>query len=285
MKLILAAIPLLISFSAISKPLIIGGNTDTTNNKNGIFHLAIVDTVESGACTATKISKNFIITAAHCFHGKKVKQLGFSYASKNPEMDFLPLDFEQIYMHPSFEKLSREEVEEDNSSNFKTSDIALLKIKPNPQFDELEIVELDFEVVQTEKSAKIWGYGCQETINDTSNYVPERKFGSSRTLKIKELEVNHNQMADYYSHYAESIFDFNIITAGNKMETSSPSLCLGDSGGPLLINNKLVGINANYTFNDMNPNDPNETGKGISYINLHARISKIKSWIEDTLKL
>lgn len=269
---------------SISAPLIIGGRIDNSANNNGVIQLAMtLSDVKIGACTATKISKNFIITAAHCFRGKNIQGLGFSTLTENLNMAFAPIEFEQVFMHPKFSEMSDEEAKQMDSYLI-NPDIALVKVKPNLDFDKLSIIELDYDITNINQKVEIWGYGCQKSIYNIDDYTPIRQIGKSITLDKKELLANHNLMSKYYAYYSDAIYEYNVLTAGNKKDASLSSLCLGDSGGPLILNGRLIGINSYYTFSDIDPNDPNGGGEGISYVNLHARISKVKAWIQKTLK-
>ena len=231
-----------------------------------------------GACTVTKIAENFIITAAHCLHGKTVLDLALSNLTENSMNEFSPLKLEKIYIHPDYELLSALEGEAYESS-FSNLDLALVKVKPSPEFQKLEIVKINFDLITLDHKVDFWGYGCQETINDIENYIPVRKRATGVTLDKSELEIGHKLMTDYYSEKADSIYDLNLITPGKGKDPLASSLCLGDSGGPVLLDGKLVGINTNYTFDDINPEDPEAKSSGISYLNIHARLSKVKDWV------
>ncbi|MCT4641889.1 MAG: trypsin-like serine protease [Bacteriovoracaceae bacterium] len=264
---------------------IIGGAVDEQKNKNGIFQLAIFSEGDTGACTATKISDSHILTSAHCFIDQEIKSLAISTKTNNRDMEYDPLEFEEIYLHESYSSLSREEREQMHA-NFISKDIAIVKVKPdsNNYFSELDIIEVDYSKVTAGKRVEFWGYGCQNNIYDLEAYMPVRKVGYSYTLAKEELTKNHKLMTEYYTYFADEIFQNNIPTAGKRMDSSASSVCFGDSGGPLILEGKLVGVNAYYTFDDLDPNSESGYGEGVSFTNLHVRVSELRDWIEHILK-
>lgn len=71
--------------------------------------------------------------------------------------------------------------------------------------------------------------------------------------------------------------EFNFFTKGQKFDPSAPSLCPGDSGGPVYnLDGEIVGVNAQYTFK---PKDPS----GVSYTNLHTKISAVADWLQNII--
>lgn len=258
----------------------IGGNIDFRDNLNGVIHLSISDGHYSSACTATKIAENFIITAAHCFYGINVFKMGFSNKSINADFEYKDLAFKKVIIHPEFAKLSQEEFDQ-VWATFEVPDIALVEIIPNDDFKKISIMPFDFEYVAPDKMIEFWGYGCQESINDLSSYVPMRKFAYSVVIGQKYLETGYGPYDEFYKGLAANSYRVNIFTKGRRLDPNLGSLCFGDSGGPLVLNNKIVGINSNYTFNDL---EAEGSRSGVSYVNLHSRVSFVKKWIQNILK-
>ena len=279
-KLAFMYMSFILSLNCFSSVKTIGGHVDRIDNSNGVLHLAIRDSVESGACTATKIADNYIITAAHCFHGKEITALGMSTLSVNPSYNFTPLEFDQIIMHPEFEKLSIEDVETIGVT-FATPDIAIVRVVPSEEFKKLKTVEINYEFIGTHEAVEFWGYGCQETINDISNYIPTRKNASTITVGEEYMREGYGVYNEFHQSYSKVAYEISIFTIGKSKDSSGSSLCLGDSGGPVIHNNKIVGVNSNYTFNDLNSNG---TLSGVSYLNLHSRISFVSSWIKEIIE-
>ncbi|MBT4790332.1 MAG: trypsin-like serine protease [Halobacteriovoraceae bacterium] len=275
-KFTLIYMTLALSMNCFSSVKTIGGHVDEIDNNNGVIHLAISGSVESSACTATKIAENYLITAAHCFHGQKIEALGVSTLSVNPSFDFSPLEFEQVFMHPDFEKLSVEDVES-VSPTFSTPDIAIVKVIPSEEFKKIKIVSIDYDYIEESEVIEFWGYGCQETLNDISGYVATRKKAVTVTVGESSMQEGYGVYTDFYRNFSKDAYEVSIFTVGKSKDSSKASLCLGDSGGPVIRNNKIVGINSNYTFDDLSAEG---TESGISYLNLHSRLSFVSTWIK-----
>jgi S1-C subfamily serine protease len=56
------------------------------------------------------------------------------------------------------------------------------------------------------------------------------------------------------------------------LDSTSASICPGDSGGPVYkeSNQSVIGINSQYIFSDKS---------GVSYLNTHTRLSEVSDWI------
>jgi secreted trypsin-like serine protease len=268
---------LLTSLSIHAMP-IIGGEVDYVDNNNGIFQLEMLEENSASVCTATKISESFAITAAHCLLHKNIKSLGFSVLSENSQLDYKKLDYKKIYIHPDYNKLP---IESDLLERSATSDIALIKIIPNAEFKKIKSVKINFDFIEDLESIVFWGYGCQSTINVTESQKPVRKYTEAYTLDSTSLLEDHGILTELYTQNAETIYSFNLVTPGRGRTKTASSLCPGDSGGPTLLRGDLVGINSYYTFADMAQDGATA---GVSYLNLHARISKAKGWILETMK-
>ena len=134
------------------------------------------------------------------------------------------------------------------------------------------------------------GYGCQEGArilrnNNIEKYLQEgfsisTSFDNIYLLKYKDDFKKDGQNGglsqnDYLSRLKNFHFH-NIISKGHGFDNRYSSLCPGDSGGPVFResnHNEIVGINAYYSFK-------RDDRLGISYTNMHARLSPISDWIE-----
>ncbi len=275
MKPILVIAPLLISLSAFSKPLIIGGSIALPNEGNGVFQIAIQDKAaeEYNFCTSTKIGKNVFITAAHCFdENKGPTALGISTKVINNDFDYAGVEVENVVIHPLYN---------DQDENFNSPDVALVFVKNNADFDSIQIRELDLNFVQQDKQIEYWGFGCQKTTNDTDNYSPVKKRANNTTLGKNVLKRNFGVFSETVHASAEAIYSSMILTAGLSMDKNASSLCWGDSGGPVFLDGKIVGINASYLSEDMK--EDGTSRNGVTDVNLHVRLSAIKEWILENL--
>lgn len=273
MKIHLTALALLILGTPITSRAVIGGKLDLSDGA-GILQILMT---EDGACTATKIGKNLLITAAHCFDDS-ANLVGFSVKSVNKGMEFTSLSSEKVIIHPSYKALINTDYEE----SIKVLDIAIVRVKESAEFDLLPTRQFDFSQITPETRLSFYGYGCDKSVNDLENYFPQRKVSETVSLKIETLKSKHGIMTSLYKELSALIYRNSIITPGQRYNSMQASVCYGDSGGPIFKEDKIVGINTLYTFNDIN-ND-GESTSGISYLNLHARVSTAKEWIEQTLK-
>jgi V8-like Glu-specific endopeptidase len=271
---------LLFSFSllliASSSYALIQGQSAQLNEGQGIFNIAVMDEEDEEnniACTATKIGKNILITAAHCFDTKKIsKILAISSALKNPESRYSAVNIKDVFKHPSYK------IDSDDNESI---DIALVIVEPNQEFMELKTRELDYSFVDEKEAVQYWGFGCQVSNDLIDDFIAEKKYASGVTQGEKILlndfglsnESVHSDIQGMYSAY--------ILTLGLNLSAQSPSVCHGDSGGPVLRNEKIVGINVSYIDRELK--EDKSSIKGLTDINLHQRVSIAKEWIQETI--
>ncbi len=254
----------LVLLANVAHARIIGGVVSVGTETNGIFAIATLEKDKSSLCTATKIAHNLILTAAHCVDSADMDKtlLGFSTAMKVGPTNYLGLPVKQIILHPSFH---------DSKTNYDDHDIALVVVTPTAEFKALNIVQIDFNEVVPGATIQFWGYGCQTTTNVTAAFDPEKKYGITQAQSKSILEGSFGDITASVHEDAENISSNYLLTS------SRPSLCLGDSGGPALLNNKIVGVNASFLAKDARPSGASRSG--IGYVNLHTRISAVSAWI------
>lgn len=258
---------IMLSFPALA---IIGG-VPLDAPKDGIIFFAM----NSSGCTASKVSSNMLITAAHCVMGEKFDKILFQTQSQ----EWHSLTVKQVSIHPSYTELAEgSDEEEDYLISLFAFDVAFIEIIPNDLFKTLPSLEIDLGEISVNDEVSFIGFGCQQTINDTNNFVPTKKISNTRIASQNLLDQKHGVDAlDELLKDLSNDLDFvQLITYGKRAKEDHASLCLGDSGGPLLRNNKLIGINSNYTFTDTSEDG---SASGISFLNLHTRLNLIKDWI------
>ncbi len=275
MKNLLIVVFALGSISAFARSLIIGGSVALENQGKGVLQIAIEDkaTGEYNFCSSTKIGKNLLITAAHCFDdNKNPSVLGISTKIVNRDFEYDGVEVEKIIIHPSYS---------DQDENFNSPDVALVYVKNNVDFDKVEMRQLDFDFVQDNRPLEYWGFGCQKTTNNTDNYYPIKKSGKNSSQALNVLNRKFGIFTETINENAEIIYSSMILTAGISMSKNVSSLCWGDSGGPVFLNDKLVGINASYLSKDMK--EDGSSVAGVTDVNLHVRLSSIKNWIQENI--
>ncbi|WP_408097223.1 trypsin-like serine protease [Peredibacter sp. HCB2-198] len=272
MKMLYLSLLLLLS-TPFAGYAIIGGDTDQADSE-GIVLIALGD---QSACTATKIAPNLLITAAHCFDDSS-EVVGFTTKQSNQEFKIVKLTTEEVFIHPSYAALGNEN---EYTESIKVQDIAIVKVSPSAEFEAVPTRELDFSEIASGEKLSFYGYGCTKSLNDLEGYFPFRKMAKVDSLSEECLSEDQGIMTEFYQDISSLIYKNNIVTPGKKRQSDSASLCLGDSGGPLIKDGKVVGINTLYTFKDITENGESETG--ISYLNLHARLSMAQKWVLETM--
>ncbi|HXH30782.1 MAG TPA: trypsin-like serine protease [Bacteriovoracaceae bacterium] len=115
------------------------------------------------------------------------------------------------------------------------------------------------------------------SVRGTGDYIPVRKRATTVTKSREEFGEPQGLMSDLVEAYSKEIYKNNILTPGKSKDKNAASLCIGDSGGPVLFKGNLVGINTNYTFNDFNKEGYSLSG--ISFYNMHSRVSRVRTWL------
>ena len=227
-------------------------------------------------CSASKVNDNVILTAAHCLFGREFTQVKIK---TDNEKESLRLDVEYVHIHPAYKKQRSETQRE---VNFVASDMAVIVVKPDAEFSLIPNLVVDFSPVKLGQDVEVFGFGCEESANQTSAVV--RKKSGSTTITSSDTLKNYMGLQNMdYKSLRFKINEVNFVSFGRKFADSFVSLCPGDSGGPVTRRGKIVGVNSNYIFDDYSP----ETGKtvsGVSYVNLHARLSHVRQWLEPFLR-
>lgn len=258
---------------------LIGGLESKGTEKNGIFHIVVInpeDEDDNGLCTATKIGRNLILTAAHCFDSdKNPSMIGYSTSSKNQDMEFEGLNVSAVYLHPSYNQ-------ESEDFGLPESDIAIVKIEPDEQFATLSTREIDLNELKVGEAVELWGHGCQKHVEKIDGYFPIKKTGTSVLLgKDALLKNNFGVATQIIREGSNNIYNDNFLTLAKGLDSKKPSLCFGDSGGPLIKDGKVVGVNGSFLTNFVN--EEGRTKNGLAYINLHARLSVVSDWLKEIM--
>jgi len=211
---------------------------------------------DSRQCSATKIAARRFLTAAHCVADTSTGTVASTFTSDSlilvsntaaPALrDFVHLHVEHVDLHPDFERALRRfhtykekiineyrkrhkglklelrirKIESDNHFTARTPDLAVVSVRELTQG--IPIASINFSPLTAKDLVHLVGYGC-----GTSRNVPlASKYGKRRRGEARVIRVD----------------TVNFYTFAHQMRPGAPSLCSGDSGGPVMRAGKVVGV-------------------------------------------
>ena len=215
---------------------------------------------QDGLCTATKIAPLVLLTAAHCVTDLQTgrSKAGFEpggvlHISNAPDPERAApeaVTLDAVLLHPDYQqglarfvayKASRISAPTPEGAtaglpelaqalrirhhfSSRYPDIALLRLRtPTPSIPTLS---LDFAAPPEGAEVLLVGYGCQipPRLGDVRQRGGGRRsWGRSRVIRADGL---------------------NLYSEGGQMRPGAPSLCPGDSGGPVLYRGRVVGVHS-----------------------------------------
>jgi hypothetical protein len=246
---------------------------------------AVVAMLAGGArrCSATKIAEKRFLTAAHCVADTSTGTLASAFATGRKirvsnavvptQSDFVSLHVERADMHPDFiqvlerfhaykEKIINEyrdqyegadlqqrirRIEADNHITGRYPDLAVVTVRESTPG--IPIADIDFAPLTAEESVHLVGYGCEISQYELpASEHGRRRWGETRVIRIDPV---------------------NFYTFAHRIRPGSPSLCPGDSGGPVMRAGKVVGVHGTaYGLN----------GKLGARSNMSVNLGGYKAW-------
>lgn len=192
-------------------------------------------------CDGTIITKNWVLTAAHC-------TIGLSHL----EIQVGKTTYSNGTMYRSFKIVSHNNF---NSATLK-NDIALVKILGEFLFNEF-VQPIQLSDIGNGMVCTVVGWGSTEEEN-----IPT-------TLRYLNIKIISSLNCYKYLRLAEETFFLGPQNVCG-ISTRGRGPCLGDSGGPLVHNNKIVGI-VSYAVKNC--------GQGLP--DVYTRVSAYYRWIQE----
>ncbi|XP_037732176.1 chymotrypsin-2-like [Drosophila subpulchrella] len=178
----------------------------------------------SHSCGGSIISKQFVMTAAHCTAGRKASDLSVQYgvttiSASGPNV----VGVKKIIQHADY-----------NPYNNYANDISLLMVEEPFEFDgvtvaPVQLPDLAYATPQTDAGGEgvLVGWGLNETGGYIQNTLQEVGL---KIYSDEECTARHEGSTDPRYHICGGVDE------GGKGQ------CSGDSGGPLIYNGQQVGI-------------------------------------------
>nr|AYV99587.1 venom polypeptide [Dolopus genitalis] len=209
-------------------------------------------------CGASIVNETTIITAAHCLERvRRAKSLtvraGTSFRAKGKDNhDGVTITVKKFLRHPKYE---------DSGFDY---DVAMLWLESPLEFSEkIQPVELPSRNEPIPKGsvgiASGWGKLFENGI------IPE-------VLHSVAVPIwDQNECVTLYKQRKEEITE-NMLCAGEK--SGGKDACQQDSGGPLVVGKKLVGV-ISWSIGCGRPNLPG----------VYARVAAVRGWIDEVMNM
>jgi hypothetical protein len=178
------------------------------------------------SCTATRISEDIFLTAAHCLRGDSGNAesilIRWGYAPTfNVLSDVFSVD--RWVTHPRYGGAGQ-------------YDMGLFKVKSSevPRLAKVKIAQVSFSTPTYYSDVDIYGYGCAASGTTADGH---KRYGTAFLLDPTVLGSQYRYVN---------------LTPAQGFDPIEASVCSGDSGGPLVQGGRVVGVNTgidnNYSY-------------------------------------
>ncbi|MGC4069390.1 MAG: trypsin-like serine protease [Polyangiaceae bacterium] len=186
-------------------------------------------TVYIGGCTGTKVGPQHFLTAAHCVNASMTS---LTMTTDNNAQNAVNLPVLSVNIHPEYANCTACNGTDDFGMKPDVALVIVSQLTPN-----VPVATIDPNPVAVGDAVTLTGYGCENGVGQPSG--PARlKVGDTHSVDPSLVTDGVNTPAAY------------VTTLGPALDSSSPGLCPGDSGGPLYRTgtNQVVGVNALVSF-------------------------------------
>lgn len=243
---------LLVATSAFA---VSGGDLDTELRHKAVLNIR-VDQVST--CSAVKIDSKSLLTAAHCVVDERAGELKPAFrpgaeisldnaTQQNNGNDAISAIVDATLLPDAYReglaKLARyrrrriaelksqdsplptDSLERGLSMRYhfaeRYPDIALIRLQTATP--KIPVSQVDFRPLNAGAKVELVGFGCSQLARLNDRRSAERHSGWSRVIRVDAV---------------------NFYTEAGQRTAQSPSLCPGDSGGPVLYQGRVVGIHS-----------------------------------------
>lgn len=275
-------------FNLNAQETMIGGNEVAQNDARFTPTLLFVVRGHGKVCTGVKVSAAQILTAAHCVFSRKDKRHFLNPGDVlwfTTDRNFSQLNVDMTKEWVVERVQAHDDFKQENPQSF--NDIALITLAN--KIDWIPRAKLKFDAIPAGTSVIKTGYGCEEA-KEPDNWwnritgIFERRI-PNRLKWAPDTIIGVDHYRTIFRRFGLNPDTFDAATAQRQflftegiLAGNDNSLCNGDSGGPLFLNDTegltVVGINATGFF----PEEHRE-----SYWDMHTRLSTFQGWISERL--
>lgn len=249
-------------------------------------------------CTATKISPNQFLTAAHCvlesdknsWYWPETSKpgrhfyysFGRDFSQPNP---IFPLTIRKVEINPLLNRCLHKEKyfpAQCKPEGIPTPDLAVVTVEPEEgPFFSAPSLPLDFSPNQPGDTIIMLGYGLQE---NGDNQPPLLKYGYTKVASSEEMQKAVAGTVSELEGMPSEGFFFGSL--GSLIDLQFPNLGSGDSGGPVLkeFPYRIVGVNSNAGCpNDAPPDCEKTSNSFFARIDSKTTIP-VDKWLKMVMK-